>query len=58
MPSDFSCGMRTKPSLCLVTTNSQEKSEGVEYPDAWLRRILAENPDQFKLPVWEEEAAP
>jgi len=34
----------------------QEESEGVEYPEAWLRRILAENPDQFKLPEWEKEA--
>ena len=35
-----------------------EKSEGVEYPEAWLRRILEEKPDQFKLPQWEEETAP
>ena len=34
------------------------KSEGVEYPEAWLRRILAEKPDQFKLPQWPEEATP
>lgn len=34
----------------------QEESEGVEYPEAWLRRILAENPDQFKLPEWGIEA--
>jgi len=36
----------------------QVESEGVEYPEAWLRRILAENPDQFKLPEWPEDAAP
>ncbi len=34
------------------------KSEGVEYPDAWLRRILAEKPEQFRLPLWQEEATP
>ncbi len=34
------------------------KSEGVEYPDAWLRRLLAEKPDQFTLPQWQEEVAP
>jgi hypothetical protein len=36
----------------------QDKSEGVEYPESWLRRILMENPDQFRLPVWDEEATP
>ena len=36
----------------------QVEPEGVEYPEAWLRRILAENPDQFKLPEWQEDAAP
>ncbi|MBU8871453.1 MAG: C69 family dipeptidase [Gemmatimonadales bacterium] len=34
------------------------KSVGVEYPDAWLRRVISENPDQFKLPEWEEDTAP
>jgi hypothetical protein len=30
-------------------------TEGVEYPEAWLRRILEEKPDQFKLPKWKTE---
>jgi len=28
------------------------ETEGVEYPEAWLRRLLAEKPDQFSLPAW------
>ena len=34
------------------------KSEGVEYPEAWLRRIIEENPDQFKIPQWQESETP
>jgi dipeptidase len=30
-------------------------TEGVEYPEPWLRRIIQEKPDQFKLPEWTEE---
>jgi dipeptidase len=30
-------------------------TEGVEYPDAWLRRLLEENPDQFRVPDWGQD---
>jgi hypothetical protein len=33
----------------------EKGTEGVEYPEAWLRRILEEKPDQFKLPKWKKE---
>ncbi len=30
-------------------------TEGVEYPEAWLRRVLEENPDQFRVPDWGQD---
>jgi len=30
-------------------------TEGVEYPEAWLRRLLEENPDQFRVPDWGQD---
>jgi dipeptidase len=29
-------------------------SKGIGYPEAWLRRVLKEKPDQFSLPKWSE----
>jgi len=34
-----------------------DNTEGVEYPEAWLRRIIEENPEQFLLPEWGEAVA-
>jgi len=31
------------------------ETEGVEYPEAWLRRLIEDNPDQFRLPEWGPE---
>ncbi len=32
---------------------TQEKgTEGVGYPEAWLRRVIEENPEQFRVPDW------
>jgi len=31
------------------------RSRGVGYPEEWLRRVLKEKPDQFKVPNWEEQ---
>ncbi len=42
----------TKYNDGYVRTQEGE-SEGVEYPEAWLRRVIEENPDQFRVPDWE-----
>ena len=34
---------------------AEEGTEGVEYPEAWLRRLLEENPDQFRVPDWGQD---
>ena len=34
---------------------TENGTEGVEYPEAWLRRILEENPDQFRVPDWGQD---
>jgi len=33
------------------------EAEGVGYPEAWLRRILDENPEQFRVPQWQGDDA-
>ena len=33
----------------------EKGTEGVEYPEAWLRRLLEENPDQFRVPDWGQD---
>jgi hypothetical protein len=34
---------------------AEKGTEGVEYPEAWLRRLLEENPDQFRVPDWGQD---
>jgi dipeptidase len=31
------------------------ESRGVGYPEEWLRRVIKENPEQFKVPKWDKE---
>jgi dipeptidase len=31
------------------------RPQGVGYPSEWLKKVLESRPEQFKLPVWEEE---
>ena len=31
------------------------RAQGPGYPEEWLRRVLEENPEQFKVPDWEEK---
>ena len=35
--------------------DEEGRSRGVSYPEEWLRRVLKENPEQFKIPKWEEQ---
>jgi dipeptidase len=42
----------TKHNDGFVREPGSGKSEGVEYPQDWLRRLIQDNPDQFKLPKW------
>jgi dipeptidase len=32
--------------------SAEEGTEGVGYPEAWLRRVIEENPEQFRVPDW------
>ncbi|MBU8933358.1 MAG: C69 family dipeptidase [candidate division Zixibacteria bacterium] len=34
--------------------NEEHRPKDKGYPDSWLRRVLKERPDQFKLPVWDD----
>jgi dipeptidase len=35
--------------------NEKGRPEEVGYPQGWLRRVVKERPDQFKLPVWDTD---
>ena len=45
----------TKHNDGYVRASAEEGTVGVEYPEAWLRRLIKENPHQFKLPKWKSE---
>lgn len=35
--------------------DEEGRSQGVGYPVEWLRRVIKENPEQFRIPKWEEK---